>query len=609
MDNRNDTLQHGQSPDRAFLFSHLQTPGTVLLESSRQDPQNKKHFLFYSPVEILTAYQLEEIPDLFVRIEQHRAQGHWIAGYVAYECGYHFDTILPSYTNSGSLPLVWFGVYTAPTEAGSRILDEIAAEKLDDVMNPLLSIGKDEYHATVHTLKNYIADGDTYQVNFTDRFEFSFKNDPRDLYFSLRRKQHVPFGAFLNLGSAQILSFSPELFFRREGSSIITKPMKGTYRRGRNSEEDQRFSNWLKNDEKNRSENLMIVDLLRNDIGRICEIGSVEVKDMYAIERYETVLQMTSTVTGRLMSGVSYYEIFRALFPCGSVTGAPKIRTMQIINKLERLPRGVYCGAIGYIAPDDRSVFNVAIRTVTISDQHGVMGVGSGIVYDSEPEIEYDECRLKGAFLLNEQPEFQLFETILWNREYTFLDRHLERMSGSAEYFQIPYLAEVIKDVLRAAERTFQQNILYRVRVLLSRTGIPTLEAKEYSLPLTSIIKIAEERTDSSNIFLYHKTTNRTLYEKYRKKATEEGIADYLFLNERNEITEGSISNIFVENKRLLSTPPVHSGVLPGVFRNEVLRTNSLVAEKIINIDDLRKADALYLCNSLRGWSKVTLSE
>jgi len=610
LDNRKNKTEHGQSIDRAFLFSALQKSNTILLESSRQDDLNNKNLLFVSPFEILSATTLEDIPALFESIEKHRKQNRWIAGYVSYECGYHFENSIPSFTKNASLPLAWFGVYEAPLRINSELLDSIIIDHEISVRNPELLISNADYKKKIEQLKEYIVNGDTYQVNFTDRYAFDFTEDPIDLYFELRKKQHVPFGAYVNLGTAQILSFSPELFYRRIGNSITTKPMKGTCIRGRTSEEDVQLSEWLRNDEKNRSENLMIVDLLRNDIGRICRNGSVDVKNMYAIEKYETVLQMTSIVNGILKDDVNYYDIFKSLFPCGSVTGAPKIHTMQIINELEQHQRGVYCGAIGYIAPDEESVFSVAIRTLELQNGKGIMGVGSGIVYDSVPEKEYEECVLKASFLLKNQPEFQLLETILWKNEYTFLQQHLDRLKRSSEYFSYPFHQHIILEALNNMQSTFHPNQEYRVRLLLSRNGAPIVESKElFPIEYSTVIKIAPERTDSSNTFLYHKSTNRELYNRYMQKAQNENIADYIFLNERDEITEGAITNIFVQQGKILFTPSIMSGVLPGIFRGEILRTDQNAVEKVIKMDDLRRADSIFLCNSVRGRYKVTLSE
>jgi para-aminobenzoate synthetase/4-amino-4-deoxychorismate lyase len=601
--------KHGQIIDRAFLFSLLQQEHTILLDSSLRDNTNKKNFLFHSPDEILAANTFEEIPSLFRAVEERLIQKKWIAGYFSYECGYHFDRILDVFDKTTALPLIWLGVYEAPIELESELLNSIEPSMKSAILHPEFSLDKPDYIQKIKQLKKYIVNGDTYQVNFTGSFEFDITGDTRDFFFELRQKQHVPFGAYLNLGPAQILSFSPELFFRRIGNTITAKPMKGTCKRGRTTEEDTRLSEWLRNDEKNRSENLMIVDLLRNDIGRICENGSVNVSEMYSIERYESVLQMTSTIHGMLKKESGYYDIFRSLHPCGSVTGAPKIRTMQIINELEKNSRGIYCGAIGFISPNDEAVFNVAIRTVEVHGSSGIMGVGSGIVYDSKPESEFNECALKASFLLQDRPDFQLIETLLWEKTFTFFDQHVRRLEDSADYFSFPFNREKIIDALLLSARVFHSDKRYRVRLLLSKSGVLTVEAREYTEIHRTVITVAPERTNSADIFLFHKTTRREIYNRYWKKADDDKIADYIFLNENGDVTEGTVTNLFVEKNGHLFTPPIHCGVLSGIFRNEVLRTNPHASEKVIKLEDLRNSDALYLCNSIRGWFKVTLSE
>jgi len=609
LDELRNTATHGRVTDRAFLFASLREAGTVLLESSRPDEHNTDHLLFTAPVATLTAQTLDDIPELFRQLEHHRSLGRWAAGYLSYECGYHFEQIVPAYQPAGPAPLIWFGIYDSPLAVDPGLLDSDPQPPHVPVRGAQFTISKEEYHRSVEKIRTYIENGDTYQVNFTDRFEFTHSGDFRELYRSLRQKQHVPFSALLNTGTQQILSFSPELFFRLENGVITVKPMKGTVKRRRIGEEDRQLAEWLKNDEKNRSENLMIVDLLRNDIGRICESGTVQVSEMYAVERYETVLQMTSTVRGTVKNDVTSYEVFRALFPCGSVTGAPKIRTMQIIREMEQHDRWVYCGAIGFIAPEGRSVFSVAIRTVTMNGASGTMGVGSGIVHDSDPSAEFEECRLKAAFLLNDDPGFHLLETMLWNGDFVLLEGHLERLRSSADYFQIPYSEPAIRAALQESASQFGEDVRYRIRLLLSRNGTPTVTSTAYTSPLLDTVAVADERTDSSDRFLYHKTTNRALYERYRMMAEKKGLADYIFLNERGEVTEGSVTNLFIESGGRFYTPPLSCGVLPGVFRARVLAKDVRASERVITLDDLRSAEAIYLCNSVRGWQKVTLAD
>lgn len=610
MDNMRSTVKHGEVTDRAFLFSALRQPNTILLESSRQDDQNRATLLFHAPDDILVAYTLKDIPVLFQKIERCLQQGKWIAGYFGYECGYHFENIIRDFDNRTTIPLAYLCAYHSPLTVPQEFLEvEIPSAKAK-VYNPHFSISVSTYFHNLERIRKYIVNGDTYQVNFTDRYEFIFSGDELELYMMLREKQHVPFGGFLNLDEIQILSFSPELFFRRKENTITTKPMKGTCSRGRTNEEDRLLSNWLHHDEKNRSENLMIVDLLRNDLGKICIAGSVKVQSMFDVERYETVLQMTSTIQGVLTETISYYDIFKALFPCGSVTGAPKIRTMQIIHETERHQRGVYCGAIGFISPNTEAVFNVAIRTIVLNNSIGTLGVGGGIVFDSEAAKEYQECALKASFLLNEPERFEIIETLLWKNGYHFLNEHLKRMEKSAEFFFYAYNRKKILDTLKAAERTFQKDKEYRVRLSLSRTGIPYLSDTELQ-PVTykPIIKIAAERTDSTNRFFYHKTSHRALYNRYHERAQKENIADYIFLNEKEEITEGSITNVFIESNNQLFTSPVSCGLLAGIYRNYILQSYPTASEKVLTLKDLRNADAIFICNSVRGLQKVRLGE
>ncbi len=313
-----------------------------------------------------------------------------------------------------------------------------------EIRNLRLGITVESYAQKIAAIQEYIRSGDTYQVNFTDTLHFDFSGSPEAMFAALSASQPVPYSAFLHGENWHILSFSPELFFRVKDRRIVTRPMKGTARRGADIAEDEAIAEWLQNDSKNRSENVMIVDLMRNDLGRICEYGSVKVERLFAVEKYETLFQMVSEVSGTLRTGVRYSDIFESLFPCGSVTGAPKHRTMEIIRQLERGPRGVYTGAIGFFSPAREAVFNVPIRTVVLQNNHGEMGVGSGIVIDSQAEDEYRECLLKSEFLTSRDEPFQLLESILWNDGYSLLPLHLERMESSAAYFGFNFDREAI---------------------------------------------------------------------------------------------------------------------------------------------------------------------
>ncbi len=375
-------------------------PGTVFFDSSRRGDPDTRSLLFRSPVNVFVAESTEDIPRLLAELDRAVCRGYYVAGYLAYEAGYAFEG-WPPHQTPGS-PLAWFGVYDGcqelvPADIEPRLtLPEHTHVAIDE---PAFSLERADYARCIRQIKDYIREGDVYQINFTGSFSFTFEGAPFDLYRLLRRRQMVSYGAVIVHDSGSILSYSPELFFEIDDRRLITRPMKGTAGRGRTRQEDESLGDWLVKDEKNRAENVMIVDLLRNDLSRVCEMGSVQVPALYALETYETLFQMTSTVTGRLKKEVSSRALFEALFPGGSITGAPKLRAMEIIEELEGRPRGVYCGSIGFISPYKRAVFNIAIRTLELKQNTGAMGVGSGIVWDSDPDAEYEECILKGKFL------------------------------------------------------------------------------------------------------------------------------------------------------------------------------------------------------------------
>jgi para-aminobenzoate synthetase/4-amino-4-deoxychorismate lyase len=395
------------------LYSRLiGESNVVLLETSKYDRENFRSYLFTDPVAVITINAIDEVPYLFSKIEEYLKQNYYLAGYLCYECGYHFEKILSNLAVTLAYPIAWFGVYERPivfnhlddivenyTVTGNPVKEVFSKEFKTEHLE--FNIPHPEYIQKIGRIKDYIAQGDVYQINFTGKYTFKFSGSSLGLYECLKRKQNVSYGAFINTDGLLVCSLSPELFFRLEGDRITTKPMKGTARRGKTPEEDEALREGLRNDVKNKAENLMIVDLLRNDIGRISKFGSVRVSELFSVEHYQTLFQMTSTVEGRILEDVNHYELFKAIFPGGSVTGAPKIRAMEIINELESEPRGIYTGSIGYFSPERKAVFNIAIRTVVICKDGGEMGTGGGIVWDSDPESEYEECRVKAHFLTN----------------------------------------------------------------------------------------------------------------------------------------------------------------------------------------------------------------
>jgi para-aminobenzoate synthetase/4-amino-4-deoxychorismate lyase len=597
----------------------------VLLETARFDDKNYQSYLFREAVETLVAEELHQLPEVFARIDAALAAGRYVAGYVGYECGAHFaldGRIVPRSGDDG-LPLAWFGVYETPvvfdhlTGEFVEAAPEVSAEESFALDGPVadaeelrLEIAEADYLAAIERIESYIEAGDTYQVNFTDAVELRLQCDGAQVFGALLESQPVSYGALMSIEGTQVLSLSPELFFSVEAGDgarrIMTRPMKGTMRRGMDVVEDALQAALLASDEKNRSEHVMIVDLLRNDLGRVCEMGSVAVEDLFTVERYRTLLQMTSTVIGRLRGDADWYEVFRALFPSGSITGAPKVRTMQIIEELERGPRGVYTGAIGYFAPDGAAQFNVAIRTLVVeADGAAHMGVGGGIVADSVAEAEYRECQLKASFLTAPTARFQLIETMLAeNGAVKLLPLHLDRLAASAEYFEFACDLAAVEETVAAYLRENAVGRL-RLRLLLNRDGAATLS--HTLLPEgagEAAVCVSSRKVDSRDVFLRHKTTRRALYDEEFALARVAGFDEVIFVNERGEMTEGAISTVFVRRGGRLLTPPLESGVLPGVLRRELIERGD-AREQVLTLEDLREAEAVYVGNSVRGLRRV----
>ena len=609
----------------------------VLLETTKISAENHRSLLFVNPVSRITLTADGRVDDFLREAGDRLSRGYFLAGWLGYECGYLLEPALTDKRWPGKDRIIAdLGVFQEPTifdhlagedDRGAdsfrgRAGTTLPAESAYAVTNLRLNIEKDDYLRAIAAIQSYIAAGDTYQVNYTLKLLFAFSGSPAALYQALRRNQSVSYGAFVSSGMSRILSFSPELFFRKKGNSCTVRPMKGTMPRGRTTAEDRRQRQFLQTDSKNRSENVMIVDLLRNDLGRLAKPGSVRVSSLFDVETYETLHQMTSTITGELPAGLGLFDLFKALFPCGSVTGAPKIRTMEIIRELEHGPRGVYTGAIGYLAPSGDALFNVPIRTVVLAGNQGEMGIGSGIVHDSEGEQEWQECQLKAAFLTRPSRDFQLIETLLWQADsgYWLLAEHLARLADSADYFLFAFDREkVSRELARLGETFAGDGGNRRVRLLLAKDGTVEISAMPCETPRTLACPPAAElprvifastKTDSRDPFLFHKTTRRDLYNREREKALRDGYYEVLFLNERGEVTEGSISTLFIEKDGLFYTPPLECGLLPGVFRAHfIARPPARVVEKILLPVDLAGADAIYVANSVRGIVRVRLSK
>ncbi len=536
----------------------------------------------------MTAKRIDEVRGVLEFAERESNAGSYVAVMLSYEAAPAFDPILSTHEPL-DFPLAWAAAFSI-------------ASDIDENPGPTISsnswtprVARDEYDNAVTQVRELIAVGDTYQVNYSFPVTSLFTGDHYAWYRSLCLAQGADYSAYIDLDRYKILCLSPELFFKREGNHVVTKPMKGTTARGRWSKEDQEFANWLKHSAKDRAENVMIVDLLRNDLGKVSIPGSVRVSSLFDVERFETVWQMTSTVESTLKDGTTLPDLMQALFPCGSITGAPKIRTMQIIRELERFPRNAYTGAIGLLRPGGDCVFNVAIRTIVIDTKtnQATFGVGGGITIDSTAEREYEECLVKSRFLHSTPVEFQLFESILLeDGDYFLLPEHLGRLKDSAEYFafQLPG-TRTDADLERIA--IANSNGSFKVRVTLWKDG--RVETQVTPIELLSeikAVKLAIEPVDSSNRFLFHKTT------------LQRGRNDLIFWNERGEVTESSIANLVVPIDGELFTPPIESGLLPGVFRNHLL-SEGKIKERVITIEEFKNAKEFFLINSVRKWIRV----
>jgi para-aminobenzoate synthetase/4-amino-4-deoxychorismate lyase len=552
---------------------------------------------------------------VFVAIEAALAAGQWVALAADYALGASFERGLASTSRVGrccgpgclprlsgstrrlsrlSLPSSW---PRSPRSNGRR-------------ESPSLCLRRCGKHAAqVRQIGRWIADGDCYQINLTFPLTFRIYGHPLALYARLRARQPVRYGGYVEIGEEAILSFSPELFFERHGSRVRTRPMKGTAPRGNTPREDEGMLAALLSSAKERAENIMIVDLLRNDLGRLAQPGKVHVEALCEAEAYPTLWQMVSTVAAEL-PGTGLAELFGALFPCGSITGAPKIRAMQRIAELEDSPRGLYTGALGWLAPGGDCRFSVAIRTVEVDPGRCArLGVGSGIVADADPDREYAECLLKARFLTGFDPGFELLETLrLEAGRYPLLSLHLERLQASAHSLGFACPLQALSSAL-AAEALARPAGVFRVRLTLAHDGghqvaaSPLVEDKGTHWQVV----LAAEALSATDYLLRHKTTARARYDRaLAALAARPTVFDAIFVNTRGEVCEGARSNVFIERDGILLTPPPSCGLLPGVMRRQLLASGRAI-EQVLRLDDLRLASALYVGNAVRGLIPVSL--
>ncbi|WP_404404809.1 aminodeoxychorismate synthase component I [Pelagibacterium halotolerans] len=594
---------------RRIILANELRPGTVLLNDNLSP--GAANLLFEEPREIVAAYTREEAVAALDRLEALQADGRWAAGYFAYELGFVFEERLAQRLPGRSdTPLIWLGIFDAPRKLDTQSVEAwLAAHAGNEARTEAIvpRVSEAAYRDAFERSKELIAAGDIYQVNLTFKADFALEGDPVALYRDLCRKQASTYGALIHAGDHWVLSRSPELFVSLTGDRLAARPMKGTARRGLSLAEDDAGRAALATDIKNRAENLMIVDLLRNDLARISEIGSVHVTDLFTVETYRHLHTMTSGIEARLKPGLSRRDIIAGLFPCGSITGAPKIRAMEVIDEVEAGARGLYTGSIGWFAPDGDFCLNVAIRTLVVGmDGAGEIGIGGGIVADSRCENEYAEALLKMQFLSDKAEPVCLIETMLWTREEGFflLDRHIARMAASARYFAIAFdEATIRKRVEEWAQAATGDR--YRVRLTLHEADGLDLTVSELPAPTKDApafrFAIASERLDSQNLWQAHKTTSRAFYDIPRQTAQAAlGVDEVVFLNERDEVSEGSITSVFIERGGMLLTPPLSAGILPGTLRADLLETGR-AREAALTLKDLEGADAIYLGNSVRG--------
>ena len=566
------------------------------------DRQQNSWLQFLEPDEIICVYDYEKVIPALQHLDAvTKNRQMYAVGFVSYDAAPAFDQALQTHRDP-SFPLLWFALFPA-----SEVTTKIAApsESCDGAIEHTWepNISRAQYDDAIQTIKQHIEYGNTYQVNYSFRLKSILREKPWKFFGHMITSQGSGYGAYVETKDWIICSASPELFFEKNGAQLLSRPMKGTTRRGLQRHDDLAQAEWLRQSAKNRAENLMIVDMVRHDLGRIAHTGSIQASPLFEIEQYNTVWQMASTITARTDANLT--GVFQALFPAASITGAPKVRTMQIIRDLETEPRRIYTGTVGFITPTGRCQFNVAIRTVLVNKKNHAAeyGVGGGIVWDSTDTGEYDECRTKSKVLTESRPRFQLLETLLWHPSEGFflLERHLDRLEESAAYFGFPFDRDRVRQRLLAAAPDQQSNPC-KTRLLYSPNGSVAIEHEALPEPSRKRpvrLRLAANPIDPQNIFLYHKTTNRQIYEQ-AMKATED-CDDVLLWNTSGEITETCIANIVVELNGKLVTPPVNSGLLPGTFRADLLN-RGVITEQVISLDKLREATKIYLINSVRKW-------
>ena len=548
--------------------------------------------LFTKPIKELKTRNLDQVETLLREVEAYQKKGFYAVGYVSYEAAPAFEKKFA--VHPAPLMGEYLLYFTIHQEVETLPFPE-DYEAVDLPANWKEEVEAPAYQEAIKIIHHHIRQGDTYQVNYTVQLSQELKEDPLAIYNRLVVEQKAHYNAFIQHDDVSIISISPELFFEQEDRLLTTRPMKGTTRRGLTNQTDLQEAAWLEADPKNRAENMMIVDLLRNDMNRISEIGSEQVTRLCQVEQYSTVWQMTSTIESRLRAEVDLVQTFQALFPCGSITGAPKISTMEIIQKTEKGPRGVYCGTIGILLPKGKRIFNVAIRTLQMQGTKAIYGVGGGITWDSKWEGEYQETKQKSAVLYRQEPRFELLTTgRIHKGELTFLEQHLTRLREASRYFAYPYNEPKLLNELQEELAHVDPSLDYRCRIALQKNGTIQLTITELTdLPASYLqAQLTEQKLDLATPFTYFKTSQRNhLATNHREQ---------IFYLPDGSLLETTIGNLILEIEGKLYTPPAHLPLLDGIYRCHLLETQQ-VEEKLLTLNDLKNADRIYACNALRG--------
>ena len=551
-----------------------------------------ERYTFTQPIKELKTRNVAEVADLLAKVESYQEQGYYVVGYVSYEAAPAFEEKLA--VHKAPLLAEYLLYFTVHDRVETSPIP-LTYEEVDLPLKWREQTSAEDYEKAISQIHHYLRQGDTYQVNYTVQLKQDLSANPLTIYNRMVVEQEAGYNAYVEHDEMAVISMSPELFFEQNDLELTTRPMKGTTQRGVTDQEDLEQASWLEQDPKNRSENMMIVDLLRNDMNRISEVGSEHVERLCQVEQYSTVWQMTSTIKSQLREDVDLVEIFRSLFPCGSITGAPKIATMEIIKNLEPQPRGIYCGTIGLLLPSGRRIFNVAIRTIQLYMGQAIYGVGGGITWDSTWKSEYREVHQKAAVLYRKQPRFQLITTgKISQKNLLFEEQHLGRLTKASRYFAYPFDPEELRQKIEAECQACDSHQDYRLRITLSKSGEMELSRQILS-PLSPSFckaKLCLQEADLNQSFTYFKTTHRPHLSL--------GEQEKIYHNAAGELLETSIGNLILKINGKLYTPLTSQGILPGIYRQHLLKTGQ-VEEKVLTLADVNQAEAVYGCNAVRG--------